>query len=93
MSVDVTESGSYISGLAPETVVIASGATTGTLTVSTEDDELRMSANGSITVRITTATGYTVAPPPDHQAVVTVNDNDDPGCEHHANPSHDYRGD
>ena len=31
INVDVTESGSYIDGSAPETVVIASGATTGTL--------------------------------------------------------------
>ena len=40
ISVGVTQSGSYIVGSAPETVVIAEGATTGTLTVSTDDDSL-----------------------------------------------------
>ena len=73
ISVDVTESGSYIAGSAPETVVIAEGATTGTLTVSTEDDSLDES-DGAITVRITTGTGYTVGTT--STAMVTVNDND-----------------
>ena len=50
VSVTVTESGSYIAGPAPATVNIASGATTGTLAVSTEDDSLDESA-GSITAR------------------------------------------
>ena len=75
ISVDVTESGSYIVGLAPETVVIAEGATTGTLTVSTEDDNLD-EPDGSITVRITTGVGYTVGTL--STAMVTVNDNDIP---------------
>ena len=75
ISVDVTDSGSYIVGSAPETVGIAEGATTGTLTVSTEDDGLHES-DGSITVRITTGAGYTVGSP--NAAMVTVNDNDDP---------------
>ena len=75
ISVDVTESGSYISGLAPETVVIAEGATTGTLTVSTEDDGM-IEETGSITVRITTGAGYTVGTM--STAMVTVLDDDTP---------------
>ena len=59
ISVDVTESGSYIEGSAPATVVIAEGATTGTLTVPTADDNLD-EPDGSITVKITTGAGYTV---------------------------------
>ena len=62
ISVGVTESGSYIAGLAPETAVIAEGATTGTLTVLTEDDSLD-ETDGSITVRITTGASYTVGTP------------------------------
>ena len=77
VSVTVTESGSYIAGSAPETVVIAAGATTGTLAVSTEDDEM-IERSGTITVRITTGAGYTVADAPDHQAAVTVLDDEAP---------------
>ena len=73
ISIDVTESGSYIAASAPETVVIAEGATTGTLTVPTADDNLDES-DGSITVRITTGAGYTVGTM--STAMVTVNDND-----------------
>ena len=73
ISVDVTESGSYIADSAPEMVVIAEGATTGTLTVSTEDDSLDES-DGRITVRITTGAGYTVGTL--STGIVTVNDND-----------------
>ena len=62
ISVDVTDIGSYIEGSAPTTVVIAEGATTGTLTVPTEDDSIDES-DGSITVRITTGAGYTVGLP------------------------------
>ena len=61
ISVDVTESGSYIAGSAPATVVIAEGATTGTLTVSTEDDSLD-ETDGAITAVINAGAGYTVRP-------------------------------
>ena len=79
ISVDVTESGSYIADLAPRTVTIpiAAGATTGTLTVSTDDDEM-IEETGIITVRITTGIGYTVAAAPDNAAAVTVLDDDAP---------------
>ena len=75
VSVTVTESGSYIAGPAPATVTIAEGATTGTLVVSTEDDNLDESA-GSITAVINAGDGYTVADTPGNAATVTVNDDD-----------------
>ena len=90
ISVDVTESGSYIVGSIPETVVIAEGATTGTLTVSTEDDEMD-ERSGTITVRITTGAGYTVAAL--STAMVTVNDNETPVASISADgPNDHYRG-
>ena len=84
VSVDVTDSGSYISGSVPETVVIAEGATTVTLTVLTDDDSLDEPA-GSITVRITAGAGYTVGTL--STALVTVNDNDDPSASISADPT------
>ena len=84
VSVDVTVSGSYISGSVPETVVIAEGATTVTLTVLTDDDSLDEPA-GSITVRITAGAGYTVGTL--STALVTVNDNDDPSASISADPT------
>ena len=74
INVDVTDIGRYIDGSAPETVVIAEGATTGTLTVRTEDDAADETA-GSITAELTAGTGYTVGTP--STATVTVNDDDD----------------
>ena len=55
------------------TVVIAEGATTGTLTVSTADDNLDES-DGIITAVINAGAGYTVGTP--STAMVTVNDDD-----------------
>ena len=73
--VGVTQSGSYISGSAPTTVVIAVGATTGTLMVRTTDDTTDEPA-GSITATINAGTSYTVGT--GNTARVTVNDNDEP---------------
>ena len=75
INVGVTDIGSYISGSAPETVVIAEGATTGTLIVPTVNDN-RDESNGSITAELNAGTGYTVANAPDNTATVTVRDND-----------------
>ena len=86
ISVEVTQSGSYIDGPAPVTVFIASGATTEMLTVVTEDDSLDES-DGSITVRITTGAGYTVADAPDNAATTTVLDNETPVASISAGPS------
>ena len=58
----VTESGSHIDETAPTAVVIAEGATTGTLTVSTEDDSLD-EADGSITAELNAGAGYAVQHP------------------------------
>ena len=83
ISVDVTESGSYIAGLPPATVVIAEGATTGRLAVSTEDDSLD-EPDGSITAELNAGTNYTVGTP--NTALITVNDNDDPVASISVNP-------
>ena len=73
VSVEVTESGSYIAGVAPLTVFIAAGATTGTLAVRTEDDS-RDEPSGIITAALATGAGYTVGTL--SSAMVTVNDDD-----------------
>ena len=90
ISVGVTESGSYISGSAPATVVIAEGATTGTLTVSTADDNLDEPA-GIITAELTAGAGYAVGTL--STALVTVNDNDDPSARISAAPTTITEGD
>ena len=75
VSIMVTDNGSYISGAVPTGVGIAAGATTGTLTVPTDND-MTLEATDTITVRITSGDGYTVGTP--NTAMVTVNDNDTP---------------
>ena len=86
INVDVTQSGSYIDVAAPTEVVIAEGATTGTLAVSTEDDSMD-ETDGSITAVINAGTGYTVADAPDNAAVVTVLDDEAPVVSISAGPS------
>ena len=83
ISVGVTDSGSYISPTAPETVFIAEGATTGTLAVMTADDTTDEPA-GSITATINMGTGYTVGT--GNTAMVTVLDDDDPAASISADP-------
>ena len=83
INVGVTESGSYIEGSAPTEVEIASGATTGTLAVSTEDDSLD-ETDGAITAELNAGTGYAVGTP--STTTVTVNDNDDPVASITADP-------
>ena len=75
ISVDVTENGSYLDGPTPITVVIVAGATTGTLTILTDDDNLDES-DGSITAELNAGADYRVGTP--STAMVTVNDNDIP---------------
>ena len=75
ISVSVSQSGSYIAGSAPTAAVIFSGQTTGTLTVSTDDDSLD-ETDGSITARINMGTRYTVGTM--STAMVTVLDDDAP---------------
>ena len=90
ISVTVTDSGSYITDTdsVPTEVVIAAGATSATLTVSTEDDSMD-EPDGSITAEITMpdGAGYTVADAPANAAVVFVLDNDDPVASISADPT------
>ena len=62
-----------MAGSAPATVGIAAGATTVTLTVSTEDDTTD-EPDGSITAELNAGAGYTVGTP--STAIVTVSDDD-----------------
>ena len=71
----VTEMGDVIDVTPPASVQILSGATTATLTVTTEDDAVD-EVNGSVTATIQTGTGYTVGSA--SAATTTVTDNDDP---------------
>ena len=73
VNVSVTDSDSFISGMAPTTVTIPATMTTATLTVATEDDSTD-EANGTLTATVETGADYTVGAPP--SAMVTVNDND-----------------
>ena len=75
VNVSVTESGSFISGTPPQTVMIPDAMTTATLTVSTVGDSID-ELDGTITATVTSGTGYMVGM--DSSAVVTVTDDDDP---------------
>ena len=73
---NVTVGGDYgVSAATNQTVAISSGATTGTITLSTIGDAVD-EANGSVTVTLATGTGYAVGTA--GSASVTVNDDDEP---------------
>ena len=71
----VTEAGDVIDVTPPASVTILSGATTATLTVTTDDDAVD-EVNGSVTATIQTGTGYTLGSA--SAATTAVTDNDDP---------------
>ena len=73
VNVSVTDSGSFISGMAPAMVMINSGATTATLMVNTEDDSVD-ETNGTITAMVMVGTGYDVGTAASASVVVTDND-------------------
>ena len=75
VNVSVTESGSFISGTPPPTVMISMGATTATLTVSTAGDSTD-ELDGTVTATVTSGMGYRVGT--SSSATVTVTDDDDP---------------
>lgn len=75
VNVNVTQTGSVISGTPPSTVTFNANQTTATLRVATDDDNVRESA-GTVMAQITSGVGYTVGTP--SSASVTVNDNDTP---------------
>ena len=72
--VNVTQTGSVLSGTPPSTVTIGTSGTA-TLTVATDDDNTD-EPNGSITAQVQGGTGYTAGSP--SSATVNVNDNDIP---------------
>ena len=72
VSVD-DEPGNFIAGSAPTTVTIADDATTATLTVLTEDDDVN-EAIGMITATVGNGVGYTFVAPA--TADVTITDDD-----------------
>ena len=73
--VNVTQTGSVISGTPPSTVTFRANQTTATLTIATHDDNVDEVAS-QVTAQIQAGTGYTVGSP--SSATVTVNDNDIP---------------
>ena len=75
VNVSVTESGSFISGTPPPTVMIPVGDMSATLTVSTVGDTID-EADGTVTATLTSGTGYMVGA--SSSATVTVTDDDDP---------------
>ncbi len=73
VTVSVSQTGTFIEGVAPTTVTIAAAATTAALMVTTTDDDIDEAA-GSVTATVTAGTGYTVGT--GNTASVTVNDDD-----------------
>ena len=76
VTVSVSQTGTFIEGVAPTTVTIAAAATTAPLTVPTTDDDID-EADGSVTATVTAGTGYMVGT--GDTASVTVNDDDTAG--------------
>ena len=75
VSVNVTQSGSFIKGTAPSSVTIPANGTSATLTVPTKDDSTD-EPNGSITASISANAAYELGSP--SSASVAVQDNDLP---------------
>ena len=73
VSVNVTESGSTLSGAPPTSVMFAEGDTSVTLSVPTESDAV-VEADSIVTATVMGATGYAVGQP--SSAAVTVRDDD-----------------
>ena len=75
VNVNVTQTGDILSGTPPSTVSFNANQSTATLTVATDDDDMRETA-GTVMAQVTAGVGYTVGTP--SSASVTVNDNDTP---------------
>ncbi|MDE0039574.1 MAG: fibronectin type III domain-containing protein, partial [Gammaproteobacteria bacterium] len=75
VNVSVTESGMMIDGTAPTTVEFADGASTATLSVATDDDDVD-EPNSDVTATVAMGTGYDPGSP--DSAMVTVEDDDEP---------------
>jgi len=77
VNVRVTQSGSFISGTPSNSVRIARGGTTATLTVRTSDDDT-VENDGSITAQVRSGTGYVVGSPSSASVTVESEDDDEP---------------
>ena len=75
VSVEVTESGSFIAGAVPVEARFEANADRAILQIATADDAID-EPDGSVTVALAAGDGYVVADPV--SAMVTVTDNDDP---------------
>ena len=73
VDVDVTYADHLTSGTPPSTVTINANATTATLTVATEDDDV-IEINGQVIAEVQTGTGYTVGSSSSARVVVENND-------------------
>ena len=77
VTVNVTQTGTFISGTTPTTATFAAGNSTVTLSVATDDDSVDES-NGSITATVSAGQDYVVGSA--DEATVTVYDNDPAGA-------------
>ncbi len=75
VNVNVTQTGDVLSGTPASTVSFNANQSTATLTVATDDDDVRETA-GTVMAQITAGVGYTLGTP--SSASVTVNDDDTP---------------
>ena len=75
VNVNVTQTGDILSGTPASTVSFNANQSTATLTVATDDDDVRETA-GTVMAQVTAGVGYTLGTP--SSASVTVNDDDTP---------------
>ena len=73
VSASVTESGSMLAGSVPQSVTVAAGDTTATLSAATEGDSV-VEADSTVTATLTAGTGYSVGTA--SSASMTVEDDD-----------------
>ena len=76
VNVSVSQTGTFIEGVAPTTVTIAAAATTAALMVDTTDDNID-EEDGEVTATVTAGAGYTLGS--DDTASITVDDDDTAG--------------
>ena len=86
VDVDVTYADHLTSGTPPSTVTINANATTATLTVATEDDDV-IEINGQVIAEVQTGTGYTVGSSSSARVVVENNDHWTPVASVEIDPS------
>ena len=86
VDVDVTYADHLTSGTPPSTVTINANATTATLMVATEDDDV-IEINGQVIAEVQTGTGYTVGSSSSARVVIENNDHPTPVASVEIDPS------